>query len=173
MTKFQQRLETFFAGLLYVTIGTFVAVQVGAQSNVKPSASKTPSCDSKTSPDALCSVAPAASKFKVCFSNRHPRCFELQQAKLIQSLNNMPVHDTTLDKTQTAELTKAVKTYRAWLESKKAPSSTIDCSHVILVDVGADHKSFCVAGLEKKEMQEKNKALIDTLETPPGAKSTH
>ena len=187
MTKLQHRLETFFAGLLYVAIGTVVATRVSAQSTAQPPRLKpaaaaavipalpkqATNCDAKTSPDALCTVAPPASNFKVCFSSKHPRCFEMQKTKLVQSLNGMPAHDAELEPKRAEQLTKAVKDYRSWFESKKVPAPTSACARVITVNLANDHKEFCVSGLPKKELQEKNKAMIDLFEAPPGTlKST-
>lgn len=212
MTKLQNKFETFLAGLLYVAIGTTLAAQVDAQSPTKAAAAATSprattaspgsanapvagratsapkaaaaDCEDKTSPDAVCSIAPAPAmgatgaagaaaparpEFKVCFSSRHPRCFELQKTKLVQSLNGMPAHDTTVDAKQAEHVTKAVKDYRSWLESKKATAPTSLCRNVVTVDLDSDHKELCVSGLPKKEMQEKNKALIELLEAPPKA----
>jgi hypothetical protein len=140
MTKLQNKFETLLACLLYVTIGTVLAAQVDAQ----------------VPPD-----------FKVCFSSRHPRCFELRKTTLVQSLNGMPAHDTTVDAKQAEQVTKAVKDYRSWLESKKTKAPSSLCRNVVTVDLAGDHKELCVSGLPKKEMQEKSKALIELLEAPP------
>lgn len=175
MTKLQQKIETFLAGCAYVAIGTILAVQVNAQSTKAPAANAAASasgnCDANKSPDAVCSIAPAKPDFKICFSSKHPRCFELQKTKLVQSLNNMPVHDITLEAKQAEQVTGAVKDYRSWLESKKAPAPSSVCRNIVTVDLAADHKELCVSGLPKKDLQAKNKALIDLLETPPGVKS--
>ena len=174
MTQLQKKFETFFAGVFYVTLGTVVAIQVSAQSNAKPSinpASVSAKCDAKTSPDATCSIAPTKPDFKVCFSSKHPRCFELQKTRVVQSLNGMPAHDVTLNSKQVEQVTKAVKEYRAWLESKKAAHPTSVCRNIVTIDLANDHKDVCVSALPKKEMQEKNKALIELLEASPGLKS--
>ncbi len=176
MTKLQQRLETCLAGLLYVAIGTIVAVQVNAQGSPRDPAAapgaapaKAANCEANAAPDALCTIAPAKPEARVCFSSKHPRCFDLQKTKVIQSLNGSPVHDTTIDAKQSEAALKAVKDYRAWLESKKAPAPTSVCRNIVTVDVGTDHKDACVSGLAKKELQEKNKELIAVLENPTGA----
>jgi|GEM_PF-5872098 len=173
MTNLQRKIETVLSGVLYVAIGTVLAVQVNAQnSKATVHADATPSnCEENKSPDAICTITPAKPDFKVCFSSKHPRCFELQKTKLIQSLNGLPAHDDTLDAKQVEQITKAVKEYRSWLEQKKASAPSSVCRNIVTVDFGNDRKDLCVSALPKSELQSKNKSLIELLETPPGLKS--
>jgi hypothetical protein len=191
-SRLQQRLETAFAGLIYITLGTVLATQVKAQSShAKASASKTakapsriaapaklsapPACETNQAPDAMCTLPlKQGPELKICFSIKHSRCFELKDGHLVQTLTGQVAQDTTLTAAQAANVKTSIDGYREWLDQQlsKQPKSVTLCRDVVSVDSKSEHKEYCLSKLPKKQVQAKTKDLFASLENASGVKSS-
>jgi hypothetical protein len=173
-SKLARRLETFIAGLLYVTIGTILATQVSAQSKAPVTPKAPAACSTDQAPDAMCTLPlQAGPEAKICFSIKHARCFELKGGHLIQSLNGSTSADANLTIPQIIAVKTAVQNYQSWLDSElsKKPKSVSLCRDIVSIDSKAEHKEFCLSKLPKTDVQAKTKDLFLTLEHPTTVKS--
>lgn len=150
-------LETVLAGVLYVTIGTLIALKVEAAGSA--------SCETNQAPDAMCTLPlTKGPELKVCFSRS--RCFEVKDSHLIQTVHGTPIQDAALTPAQTAQVKSSITSYQAWLESQLAKPAGHGCHDVTTIDNHAQHKEFCISKIARKEAEAHLKDLLLTLENP-------
>lgn len=170
-------LEAALVGAAFIGIGTIIASSVGAQSG-KAAASRRPAsetaCAPQQSPDAMCSLPiQNGPQSRVCFGAIHPRCFELKDKHLVQSMKGATVQNSPLDPKSEKAAQAAIEDYSKWLNSglAKRANKNFSCQYPVSIESKSERKEFCLTSLPKKEADAKTQALISLLENPGLTKS--